>query len=146
MGNKPLKAPLVCVSENRRTQILNNDQAFYFLSSTRDLSNLPTAFRKVLYTSPHLLQLVKMDLLPNQSIGLEKHEDTDQFFLILKGRGLAQIGDMSFPIAANSLAIVPPNTLHNIINTSNSDIMELLTIYSPAEHQDGLVAKLKPQN
>ena len=38
-----------------------------------------TNFRKVLYTGKHS-QLVLMNLLPNEEIGLEVHPDNDQFF------------------------------------------------------------------
>jgi len=36
-------------------------------------------FRKVLYTAKHS-QLVLMSLLPNEEIGMEVHQDNDQFF------------------------------------------------------------------
>ena len=43
-------------------------------------------FRKVLYTSKHS-QLVLMSLAPNEEIGMEVHEDNDQFFRFEKGQG-----------------------------------------------------------
>ncbi len=36
-------------------------------------------FRKMLYTGKHS-QLVLMSLAPGEEIGMEVHEDTDQFF------------------------------------------------------------------
>ncbi|HOX10977.1 MAG TPA: cupin domain-containing protein, partial [Candidatus Moranbacteria bacterium] len=43
-------------------------------------------FRKVLYTGKHS-QLVLMSLKPNEEIGMEVHEDNDQFFRFEKGQG-----------------------------------------------------------
>ena len=41
-------------------------------------------FRQVLYTAQHS-QLVVMSLLPNEDIGMEVHEVTDQFIRIEDG-------------------------------------------------------------
>ena len=43
-----------------------------------------TDFRRVLYTGEHS-QLVLMSLLPKQDIGMEVHENVDQFFRIEQG-------------------------------------------------------------
>ena len=43
-------------------------------------------FRKVLYTSKHS-QLVLMSLLPKEEIGMETHNENDQFFRVEKGNG-----------------------------------------------------------
>ncbi|PJC38885.1 cupin domain-containing protein, partial [Candidatus Peregrinibacteria bacterium CG_4_9_14_0_2_um_filter_38_9] len=43
-------------------------------------------FRKVLYTGKHS-QLVAMSLKPNEDIGMEVHEENDQFFRFEKGIG-----------------------------------------------------------
>ncbi|MGZ4852413.1 MAG: cupin domain-containing protein, partial [Halobacteriota archaeon] len=42
-------------------------------------------FRKVLYTSKHS-QLVLMSLKPEEDIGMEVHEENDQFFRFEKGQ------------------------------------------------------------
>ena len=43
-------------------------------------------FRKVLYTSKHS-QLVLMNLKPGEEIGMEVHEENDQFFRFEKVNG-----------------------------------------------------------
>ncbi len=43
-------------------------------------------FRKVLYTSKHS-QLVIMNLKPGEEIGMEVHEENDQFFRFEKVHG-----------------------------------------------------------
>jgi mannose-6-phosphate isomerase-like protein (cupin superfamily) len=39
---------------------------------------------------------------------------------------------------------VPAGAKHNIINTGK-DELKLYTLYSPPEHEDGLVQKTKPE-
>jgi mannose-6-phosphate isomerase-like protein (cupin superfamily) len=99
-------------------------------------------FRKVLYTSTHS-QLVLMSLLAGEDIGEEIHE-LDQFIRVEKGEGKAILNDIEYPIADGSAIVIPQGVKHNIVNTS-SDIMKLYTVYSPAEHKDGVVRKTKEE-
>ncbi len=101
-------------------------------------------FRKVLYTGKHS-QLVLMSLKPNEEIGMEVHEENDQFFRFEKGLGKAIIDGNEYEITDGSVIIVPSDAQHNIINTSDSDDLKLYTIYSPAHHQDGVVRKTKAE-
>lgn len=99
-------------------------------------------FRKVLYTSTHS-QLVLMSLLPGEDIGAEVHE-LDQFLRVEKGEGKAVLNDIEYPIIDGSAIVVPAGVKHNIINTSEVS-MKLYTVYSPAEHKDGVVRKTKAE-
>jgi len=101
-------------------------------------------FRKVLYTGKHS-QLVLMSLKPNEEIGMEVHEDNDQFFRFEKGSGKAIIDGNEYELSDGSVIIVPSGAEHNIINTSDADDLKLYTIYSPAHHQDGVVRKTKEE-
>ncbi|MEK7542857.1 MAG: cupin domain-containing protein [Patescibacteria group bacterium] len=101
-------------------------------------------FRKVLYTAKHS-QLVLMSLKPNEEIGEEVHENVDQFFRIEKGNGKAVIDGNEYAIADGSAIIVPSGARHNVINTSISEPLKLYTIYSPANHRDGVVHATKQE-
>ncbi len=90
-------------------------------------------FRKVVGTTSNM-QLVLMSLEPNQEIGLEIHPITTQFFRIEQGIGKATVGNELYNIHDGSALIVPPNTQHNIINTSSTDKLKLYTIYTPPMH------------
>jgi len=94
-------------------------------------------FRKVLYTAPNS-QLVVMSLLPNQDIGEETHT-LDQFIRIEDGIGKAVLDGVEHNIESEWAVVIPAGTKHNIINTSPDKEMKLYTIYSPAEHRDGVV-------
>jgi len=101
-------------------------------------------FRKVLYTGKHS-QLVLMSLLPKEEIGMEVHEDNDQFFRFEKGQGKCIIDDNEYDISDGSAIVVPAGAQHNIINVSADENLKLYTIYSPAHHQDGVVRATKSE-
>ncbi len=101
-------------------------------------------FRKVLYTGKHS-QLVLMSLKPKEEIGMEVHEENDQFFRFEKGRGKCIIDGNESEISDGVAVIVPAGAQHNIINTSDIDDLKLYTIYSPAHHKDGVVRATKAE-
>ncbi len=98
-------------------------------------------FRQVLYTAKNS-QLVLMSLEPHQDIGEEIH-DLDQFIRIEAGEGLVILDGMEYKIKDGSAIVIPAGTKHNIINSSETKKMKLYTIYSPPEHQDGVVRRTK---
>lgn len=106
------------------------------------LSN--TNFRKVLFTAPHS-QLVLMSLLPGEEIGTETHTEVDQFFRFEAGEGKAVLNGEEIPFKVNDVVIVPAGTEHNIINTSETQMLKLYTIYSPANHPDGTIHATKAE-
>ena len=94
-------------------------------------------FRKVLYTAPHS-QLVLMSLLPGEEIGEEVHH-LDQFFRIESGEGKVVIDGVETLVADGSAIVIPEGAKHNVINISADKALKLYTIYSPAEHKDGVI-------
>ncbi len=98
------------------------------------------SFRQVLYTAQNS-QLVVMSLLPHEDIGEETHE-LDQFIRIESGRGKAMLDNIEHVIEDDYAIVIPAGTKHNIINTGDTP-MKLYTVYSPPEHQDGIVHKTK---
>jgi mannose-6-phosphate isomerase-like protein (cupin superfamily) len=101
-------------------------------------------FRRVLYTAPHS-QLVLMSLLPGEEIGMEIHNNVDQFFRFEKGSGKIILGGEEILIGDGDVAVVPAGTNHNVINTSTSEDLKLYTIYSPANHPDGTIHETKAE-
>jgi len=98
-------------------------------------------FRRVIYTGAHM-QLVLMSLEPGEDIGLETHEDTDQFFRVEAGSGVVSIDGNETPIAGDSGVVVPAGARHNVTNTGTKT-MKLYTIYAPPHHEDGTVHHTK---
>ena len=101
-------------------------------------------FRKVVYTGKYS-QLVYMTLKPNEEIGMEVHPETDQFFRFEKGQGKAIIDGNEYEITDGFAVIVPAGAQHNIVNLSDTEDLQLYTIYSPAHHQDGIVMTTKEE-
>jgi mannose-6-phosphate isomerase-like protein (cupin superfamily) len=101
-------------------------------------------FRKVLYTSKHS-QLVLMSLKPMEDIGMEVHEENDQFFRFEKGKGKCIIDGNEYELSDGVAVVVPAGAKHNIINTSKTDDLKLYTIYSPAHHKDKIVRSTKKE-
>jgi len=95
-------------------------------------------FRKVIYTSKYG-QVVVMSLLPNEEIGMEVHETTDQFFRIDSGEGKVIIDGEEAVISDGYAAVVPAGSQHNVINTSAVKPLKLYTIYMPPHHKDGII-------
>ncbi|MFH1088429.1 MAG: cupin domain-containing protein [Patescibacteria group bacterium] len=100
-------------------------------------------FRKVLYTGKYS-QLVLMTLHPGEDIGAEVHPDVDQFFRFEVGAGQVIIDGITHEISAEFAVVVPAGAEHNVINTGTEDL-KLYTIYSPAEHQDGVMRTTKTE-
>jgi len=97
-----------------------------------------TDFRRVLYTGKYS-QLVLMSLKPGEEIGEETHDDVDQFFRFEFGEGKVTIDGVGHNVKDGDAVIVPAGARHNVVNTSKSLDLKLYTIYSPPEHQDGVV-------
>lgn len=98
-------------------------------------------FRRVLYTGGHL-QLVLMTLQPGEEIGLEVHEDRDQFFRFEEGSGVVDIDGVENRVEQDFAVIVPAGARHNVRNTGSTPL-RLYTIYGPPEHVDKLVEATK---
>lgn len=101
-------------------------------------------FRRVLYTGSHS-QLVLMSLRPNEEIGLEVHEDNDQFFRFEAGEGQVTIDGNVYEVRDGDAVVVPAGAEHNVVNVSGIEPLKLYTIYSPAHHQDGVIRATKTE-
>jgi mannose-6-phosphate isomerase-like protein (cupin superfamily) len=101
-------------------------------------------FRKVLFTATHS-QLVVMTLQANEDIGIEVHSDVDQFIRVESGVGKAVLDGEETALINGSAVVIPAGTEHNIVNTSETDVMKLYTIYSPPEHPAGTIHRTKEE-
>ncbi len=101
-------------------------------------------FRKVLYTAKYS-QLVLMSLKPKEEIGMETHEKNDQFFRFESGQGKCIIDGNEYEVTDGDAVIVPAGAKHNVINISDSKALKLYTIYSPPNHEDGIIRQTKEE-
>ncbi|HET9694892.1 MAG TPA: cupin domain-containing protein [Steroidobacteraceae bacterium] len=101
-------------------------------------------FREVLFTGP-ALQLVLMAIAPGGEIGLETHDDVDQFIRVEAGQGKAILDGREHALEDGSAVVIPAGTRHNVINVSSSEPLKLYSIYTPPEHPDGTVHRTKAE-
>lgn len=101
-------------------------------------------FREVLFTAPRS-QLVVMTLQVGEEIGLERHDDHDQFIRVESGEGEAILDGERHALSDGVAIVIPAGTEHNVVNRSPSEPLRLYTIYSPPEHPDGTVNRTKQE-
>ena len=100
-------------------------------------------YRVALWTGEYL-QLTLMSIDVNDEIGLEVHDDHDQFIRIEKGRGMVMMGDrrdqLDFraQVYDGDAIFIPAGQWHNLINTGRRPL-KLYSIYAPPEHPRGTV-------
>jgi mannose-6-phosphate isomerase-like protein (cupin superfamily) len=99
-------------------------------------------FRRVLFTGPNT-QLVLMTLRSGEDIGLETHEDHDQFIRVETGSGVVRLDGEERELGDGSAVVIPAGVEHNIVNTSSGELLRLYTLYSPPEHPEGTVHHTK---
>ena len=118
------------------------------------VTNIETAtlendnYRTTLWTGKYL-QTTVMAILPGHDIGLEVHDDHDQFLRIEAGSATVHMGpdkdDLQTWSAGHDDAVfVPAGTWHNLVNAGD-DVLKLYSIYSPPEHAHGTVHVTKEQ-
>jgi mannose-6-phosphate isomerase-like protein (cupin superfamily) len=101
-------------------------------------------FREVLFTATNV-QLVLMTLKGGEEIGLETHDDVDQFIRVEAGQGRAILDGKEHALEDGSAVVIPAGTAHNIVNGSPTEPLRLYTLYSPPEHPDGTVHETKAE-
>ncbi|MDP8954517.1 MAG: cupin domain-containing protein [Actinomycetota bacterium] len=111
------------------------------------LSN--STFRTVLFTGTKM-QLTVMRIAAGEEIGVEMHEDVDQFIRIEQGRARVTFGPSEKEVSETHHAegdwavIIPAGTWHNVINAGDADL-RLYSLYSPPEHPHGTVHETKAE-
>jgi mannose-6-phosphate isomerase-like protein (cupin superfamily)/predicted transcriptional regulator len=103
-------------------------------------------FRKTIWTGDEM-QMTLMSV--DDEIGLEVHNDGDQFIRVEDGNGKVIMGktadNLNFDqdIEGDYGIFIPAGYYHNIINTSDKPL-KLYAIYSPVEHPAGKVDVKNP--
>jgi len=95
-------------------------------------------YREVLFTGPNS-QLVLMSIAPGDEIGMEVHEEHDQFIRVEAGEGKASIDGEEFDLKDGSAIVIPAGAEHNVWNVSSESKLKLYTVYTPPEHADGTI-------
>jgi len=84
-----------------------------------------------------------MEIPVNGEIGDEVHT-VDQILLFTSGRGLATVAGKDQAVKAGDVVVVPAGTQHQFV-TQGDEPLELITVYSPAEHLPSSVHRTKEE-
>ncbi|MGI5865076.1 MAG: cupin domain-containing protein [Myxococcales bacterium] len=100
-------------------------------------------YRTTIWTGKYM-QMTVMSIKPGQDIGLEVHNDHDQFLRVEQGKARVQMGpskdDLSFDkeVSDDWVILVPAGQWHNVTNIGDKDL-KVYSLYAPAEHPHGAV-------
>lgn len=100
-------------------------------------------FRTALWTGCHL-QMTLMCIPPCGEIGLEVHENTDQYIRVEQGKAVVKLGkcrnqqDKQEVMCQGDAVFIPAGIWHNIVN-AGAVPLKLSSFYAPPEHPWGTV-------
>jgi mannose-6-phosphate isomerase-like protein (cupin superfamily) len=87
-----------------------------------------------------------MCLQPGEATGDEVHQKVDQFFRIERGHAKFITNENGeYLVHEGDAVVIPAGTFHNVINTSDKELLNLYTVYSPPNHPPGTLHKTKAE-
>ena len=118
-----------------------------FLFNINHATNMNENFRTTLWTGRDM-QLTLMSIPVHSDIGIEMHDDVDQFIRIENGRAKVHMGSCrnnlqeQVCVDGNYAILIPAGTWHNIVNVGNRPL-KLYSLYAPPQHPSGTVHQTK---
>ncbi len=100
-------------------------------------------FRTAIWTG-EFMQLTVMSIPVGGEVGLEAHDDIEQFLRVESGEARVLMGDSEDNLDFEKLAgnddviLVPAGKWHNVLNVGNTPL-KLYSIYAKPEHEFGMV-------
>ena len=114
-----------------------------FIFNINHATNMNQNFRTTLWTGRDI-QLTLMSIPVHGDIGIEMHDDVDQFIRIENGRAKVYMGSCrnnlqeQACVDGNYAIIIPAGTWHNIVNVGSRPL-KLYSLYAPPKHPFGTV-------
>lgn len=118
-----------------------------FVFNINHATNMNQNFRTTLWTGQDM-QLTLMSIPVRGDIGVEMHEDVDQFIRIESGHAKVYMGSRENALREvgnvneNYAIIIPAGTWHNVVNIGNRPL-KVYSLYAPPQHPRGTVHKTK---
>lgn len=131
------------IHNTRSYNVIEDEGPNPFVTNIEEATKENKNFRTTTWTGDYL-QITLMSIDVNDSIGLEVHNNVDQFIRIEQGVGIAQMGDskdnLDFQkkVSDGFAFVIPSGKWHNLINIGKEPI-KLYSIYAPPQHNKGTV-------
>jgi mannose-6-phosphate isomerase-like protein (cupin superfamily) len=128
---------------------MNDNGRQPYVVDIEDITVANDNFRLAAWTG-QFLQMTLMNIEVGSEVGLEVHDDTDQFLRIEQGEAKIVMGDspdnLTFEATAeDDFAIfVPSGFWHNIINIGDEPL-KMYSIYAPSHHPSGTIHTTKEE-
>ena len=128
---------------------MNDNGRQPYVVDIEDITVANDNFRLAAWTG-QFLQMTLMNIEVGSEVGLEVHDDTDQFLRIEQGEAKMVMCDspdnLTFEATAeDDFAIfVPSGYWHNIINIGDEPL-KMYSIYAPSHHPAGTVHRTKEE-
>ncbi len=128
---------------------MNDNGQQPYVVDIEDITVANDNFRLAAWTG-QFLQMTLMNIEVGSEVGLEVHDDTDQFLRIEQGEAKIVMGDspdnLTFEATAeDDFAIfVPSGFWHNIINIGDEPL-KMYSIYAPSHHPAGTIHTTKEE-
>ena len=128
---------------------MNDNGQQPYVVDIEDITVANDNFRLAAWTG-QFLQMTLMNIEVGSEVGLEVHDDTDQFLRIDQGEAKIVMGDspdnLTFEATAeDDFAIfVPSGYWHNIINIGDEPL-KMYSIYAPSHHPAGTIHTTKEE-
>ena len=82
---------------------------------------------KTLYTNGDKIKVKELSLEPNKSISLQKHQQRNEFWVVISGMAKVQIDNTESILKSQDFVHIKPNTLHKLTNIGN-DTLKILEV------------------
>ena len=121
------------------------DEPFVFNIS--HATNRNENFRTTIWTGRDL-QLTLMSIPVCGEIGVEMHDDVDQFLRVESGRAKVYLGSSHANLQekacvdGNDAILIPAGTWHNVVNVGSRPL-KLYSLYAPPQHSAGTVHRTR---
>ena len=118
-----------------------------FVFNIHHATEMNENFRTTLWTGRDM-QLTLMSIPVRGDIGVEMHDDVDQFIRMESGRAKVYMGSCRSRLQeigcvdGNDAILIPAGTWHNIVNVGRSPL-KLYSLYAPPQHPAGTVHRTK---
>ena len=118
-----------------------------FILNIDHATNRNENFRTTIWTGQDL-QLTLMSIPVCGEVGVEMHDDVDQFIRVESGIARVYFGSCRNDLRemacvdGNDAILIPAGTWHNIVNVGNRQL-KLYSLYAPPKHPRGTVHRTK---